>query len=249
MKLKIDEAVWQDYDSGDQISEKLKILKEWIPTDVKSIIDIGCGNGIICNALAKKYEVTGIDISQTALSYVQTHKILASATSIPIADASYDLVFSSEMLEHLTDQELKEAIREMSRLAKKYLIISVPNGEKLSKSMVKCAVCGNIYHAYGHLHSFSKADLIKLFPDYKCIKELCFGPVDLPYNSVLLWIKEHLAGQYFHPSAVVNCPQCQKSAFVKRSNLLSKACNFLNPLVSIAKPYWLMLMFRKEITP
>ena len=122
---KINEAVWHDYDRDKQIEQKLQILKTWIPSGVTGIIDVGCGNGIICNALADSYEVLGVDISETALTYVKTPKLLASATDIPLPDHSYDLVLSSEMLEHLTDPELALAISELKRLSKRYIIVSV----------------------------------------------------------------------------------------------------------------------------
>lgn len=51
---------------------KIEIINEFIPDDVKSIIDIGCGNGIITNMLSAKYDVTGVDRSEKALSFVTT---------------------------------------------------------------------------------------------------------------------------------------------------------------------------------
>lgn len=245
MMTKINENVWQNYDTSNLIEVKLAMLKQWIPESVSSILDVGCGNGIISNALAEDYDVTGVDISETALSYVTTKKLLASATSIPLPDKSFDLVFSSEMLEHLTDEELLLATREMSRLAKQYLIISVPNQEQLSKSFVQCKSCARVYHAYGHLHSFNTHFLASFFPQFVALKQHRFGPSDPGYHPALLWIKNKLAGQYFHPDCPVTCPGCKSEEFVRVSNPLSKACNFLNAKLSKPHPYWLMLLFKR----
>ena len=240
---KINEAVWHDYDRDKQIEQKLQILKTWIPSGVTGIIDVGCGNGIICNALADSYEVLGVDISETALTYVKTPKLLASATDIPLPDHSYDLVLSSEMLEHLTDPELALAISELKRLSKRYIIVSVPNQEQLEKLNVKCAKCHRTYHAYGHLHSFTTAKLAALFWEFKALKTLQFGPSEPLYNSTLLKVRQQVGGQYFHPTTPTNCPHCHSMQFVRRSNLISKACNYLNPRRSRA--YWLMILFER----
>ena len=244
--LKINEAVWHDYDQGGYITQKLETIKKWIPEDVHSILDVGCGNGIICNALAQDYDVTGIDISETALKAVSTKKIQCSATDIPLPDGSFDLVFSSEMLEHLTEAELKQAVAEMKRISTRYILISVPNREQLSNTMVKCASCRMVYHAYGHLHSFTTEGLGSQFQEYQVKRSLQFGPLTREFNPVLLWIKQHWGGQYHHPEAPVLCPGCKSSSFIQVSNPVSKACNFLNKLLSKTKPYWLMVLFEKE---
>jgi len=245
INMEINDAIWQDYDSSGQIDAKLATIRNWIPADVGSIIDLGCGNGIICNALASEYAVTAIDISETALKAVKVSKLLASATDIPFADNSFDLAFSSEMLEHLSSPDLEKAAREMLRVARKYLLISVPNREQLGKSMVKCKVCAEVYHAYGHLHSFTDSSLRGLFPGTQKLDSLCFGPTSKDYHPLLLRVRNHLGGQYFHPAAPVLCPRCGSDTFVYRSNPVSKACNLLNNAISRPKPYWLMLLLVK----
>ncbi len=243
---RIDEAIWADYDNSNQIEAKLRLIQQWIPQDVSTIIDIGCGNGKISNSLAEDYDVLGVDISSAALQYVQAKKLQASAVSIPLADSSFDLVLSSEMIEHLTDADLRLAINEMKRLSKRYILISVPNMEQLPNVQVKCDKCSRIYHAYGHLQSFTKSRLDELFEEFNCIEDICFGPLERVYHPLLLTIRNKVAGQYFHPDFPVSCPQCGGTGFVWRSNLLSKTCNLLNSRISKPKPYWLMMLFKKK---
>lgn len=241
----IHDDVWLDYDTGGHIPKKIEIVKKWIPQDVHNIIDIGCGNGIICNALARDYDVTGIDISETALKAVVCNKIQCSATEIPVPDQSFDLVFSSEMLEHLSSEDLQIAVSEMKRISRRHILISVPNQEQLAATMVKCASCKTTYHAYGHLHCFTRDVLASYFPEYKVKRTLRFGPMNRDYISWLLWIKNTLGGQYYHPVTPVLCPTCNGSSYIKKSNLISKTCNLLNQILSKPKPYWLMLLLEK----
>jgi len=243
--VNINDAVWDNYDSSGQIKAKLELIKSWIPEDVKTIADIGCGNGLITNYLGMSYDVTGVDISQKALAHLKTKKVMASATCLPFPNLSFDLVFSSEMMEHLTAAETEKVASEFARIGSHYILISVPNHEQLAKSMVKCLGCKNPYHAYGHLQVFTKRRLKMLFPGFSCVKSLVFGPTERAFNPILLFLNHYIAGQYFHPTTPVVCPVCRREDFVFRSNLLSKAVNLMNRAISCPKPYWLMLLLKR----
>ncbi|HRR98250.1 MAG TPA: class I SAM-dependent methyltransferase, partial [Candidatus Syntrophosphaera sp.] len=106
------EHTWKHYDSEGRSLERLACIKKMIPEDVKTILDAGCGNGIITNELARDYEVTALDPSAIALQYVQCAKICASIDAIPFPDNSFDLVCSNEVLEHLDDITLQKGIQE-----------------------------------------------------------------------------------------------------------------------------------------
>ncbi len=58
---------WQSL-SEQTLRPKIDKILNIIPESVKSIVDIGCGNGIITNQLSKKYHVVGVDRSQVPLN-------------------------------------------------------------------------------------------------------------------------------------------------------------------------------------
>ena len=89
---------------------------EWIHARAqlagKTVIDIGCGGGILSESMAKKgARVTGIDLSQKALSVADLHSLDSglsiryehiSAEEIAQREpASFDVVTCMEMLEHV----------------------------------------------------------------------------------------------------------------------------------------------------
>jgi ubiquinone biosynthesis O-methyltransferase len=91
------------------------------------ILDAGCGGGFVSEALAVDgYDVTGIDISEHSLEIARAHSAgrtdlklhyqQASLYGLPFPDASFDVVVSSDVLEHLTD--LPAALREIRRVLK-----------------------------------------------------------------------------------------------------------------------------------
>ncbi|MGZ3254862.1 MAG: bifunctional 2-polyprenyl-6-hydroxyphenol methylase/3-demethylubiquinol 3-O-methyltransferase UbiG [Burkholderiaceae bacterium] len=91
---------------------------EWInaraPLAGKTIVDVGCGGGILAESMARKGgNVTGIDLSEKALkvadlhsleSGVQVHYELIAAEDLAAREpARYDIVTCMEMLEHVPD--------------------------------------------------------------------------------------------------------------------------------------------------
>ena len=101
----------------------------------KRVLDVGCGAGYGTAELAQTArEATGIDVSAEAVEYAQTHYgrvnvrfEVGSATEMPFADASFDLVVAFEVIEHLENwqQLLTEARRVLAPGGQ--LVVSTPN--------------------------------------------------------------------------------------------------------------------------
>lgn len=99
----------------------------------ESILDAGCGEGftmdkLIQNQMGKRVE--GVEYSKEAIALGKKlfpHLTIrqGSVYNLPYKDNSFDLIICTEVLEHL--EEPAKAIKEMLRVSKKYLIISVPN--------------------------------------------------------------------------------------------------------------------------
>lgn len=103
------------------------------PLKVKSILDAGCGEGFTMKKLEENgigQKIEGIEYEKDAIAFGK--KLFPNLTfkqgsiyELPYQDNSIDLVLCTEVLEHLETPE--NAIKEMLRVSKKYLIISVPN--------------------------------------------------------------------------------------------------------------------------
>jgi len=244
---------WESFTS-DSLKEKVKKVIDSIPSDVESIIDVGCGNGLITNILGEKYDITAVDRSEKALKYVKTNTVNASSNSIPLADNLFDMVFSSELLEHLPDDILKGTISEFKRLSKKYIFITVPNNENPTKLSIVCPKCNYLYNSPNHLRNFDLKKLSAHFPEYKLIKTFIFGKKIRYYNDNILKLKLRLSPSsswipyYWMPKEKrrTTCPSCEHTfENLYKFNILSLSCDLLNIVVSPKKPYWLFAVFEK----
>ena len=100
---------------------------------VDSILDVGCGEGFTLNRLREKgigKKLEGLEYSKAAIElgkkiYPNIKIIPGSIYKLPYKDNSFDLVLCTEVLEHLDEPEI--ALKELIRVSKKYLVISVPN--------------------------------------------------------------------------------------------------------------------------
>jgi 2-polyprenyl-6-hydroxyphenyl methylase/3-demethylubiquinone-9 3-methyltransferase len=80
----------------------------------KAVLDVGCGGGILAEAMAGEgARVTGIDLSEKALSVARLHqlesgvtvdyRLVAAETLAAEMPGSFDLITCMEMLEHVPD--------------------------------------------------------------------------------------------------------------------------------------------------
>ncbi|MCH8035734.1 MAG: class I SAM-dependent methyltransferase, partial [Proteobacteria bacterium] len=108
---------------GGEVSEversRIKATVSLIPNEMKSVLDVGCGDGRLTNLLQGAFDrVVGLDMSETGLRYVNGETVRASAANNPFPDHSFDTVVSTETIEHLPHDVYGKAINEIKRVAK-----------------------------------------------------------------------------------------------------------------------------------
>ncbi len=98
-----------------------------------AILDVGAGEGFTLEMFRENHigeRLEGIEYMDEALKFAkrlhpQVKIKKGNIYELPYAANSFDLVICNEVLEHLDDP--KKALNELKRVAKKYLILSVPN--------------------------------------------------------------------------------------------------------------------------
>lgn len=122
---------------------RLKFIREVTASIEKreaSVADLGCGSGVIlCDVLRNRplWSGQGLDISPAAVDYAERLSIykevseraefrVGDMAQLPYADASLDLIISSEVIEHAPDPQrvLREIARALRPAGK--LILTIP---------------------------------------------------------------------------------------------------------------------------
>ena len=124
---------WWDPESEFRPLHQINPLRlEWIHglADLagKEVVDVGCGGGILADAMARKgAHVLGIDLATKSLKVAQLHALEAGTTGVQYRESSaetlakdqpeqFDVVTCMEMLEHVPDPA--SVVRACSQLVK-----------------------------------------------------------------------------------------------------------------------------------
>lgn len=99
--------------------------------DPISMLEIGSGGLGIAPYL--KIPVTGVDVEFKPPFYPWLTRVIGKAEKLDFVDKSFDVVISSDMLEHLQPSKREKAIFEMMRVSKLGIIIGVPCGVEAAK--------------------------------------------------------------------------------------------------------------------
>ena len=124
---------FEEYVDNDLWSSYFTQIKEVLATQSYSILEIGVGSGlpgfILKNYLGQNYE--SLDINPDLKpDYV------GSVLALPFEDKKYDTVCCFEVLEHLPFEDFEKALAEIFRVAKKNVIISLPNASPVLKFQI-----------------------------------------------------------------------------------------------------------------
>src|SRR5712692_5508659 len=107
-----------------------------IPPDATSIVDVGCGRGIIgalCRIYREPARLVGIDSYQPSLDFCDRHKLYDQCVRwelqklpMPFDEKEFQVAICVEVVEHLPRDEAASLLRELARIAKR-VIVTTPN--------------------------------------------------------------------------------------------------------------------------
>ena len=106
------------------------LLGALAPLTFDSVLDVGCAEGFFLDAVASKFgvEAWGIDLSPQAARTARNRYALRCAAAdggrLPFGDGAFDLVYSTETIEHVVDAEA--FMRELRRVARRHVVVTTP---------------------------------------------------------------------------------------------------------------------------
>jgi SAM-dependent methyltransferase len=157
----------------------------------RCLLNIGCGDGYLeRRASEKSWTVISVDPDQSSVARLKALGIDArcgSIESLPAEPESIDVVISTEVFEHLSEEVFEAGLNQIRRVLKPrgLLIGTVPYREDLSKNTVFCPDCKKRFHRWGHQQTFDEARLESFLGRYFHVRKLT--PVYFPTWNVADW--------------------------------------------------------------
>ena len=123
------------YGGATSLALRAKVMARVAALAPATVLDAGCGEGVVTTWIAETLpaaSVTGLEARKDALEeFARRHGsderltgIAGDLYAMPFADDRFDLVVSTEVVEHLEHPE--RALREMARVCSGHLLLTVP---------------------------------------------------------------------------------------------------------------------------
>jgi SAM-dependent methyltransferase len=118
---------------------RLELVRRHVPLEGRTILDVGCGVGMYLREFRRLgNDVHGVDVDGEKLAEARRelpNLCVSVAETLPYPDGVFDVVFSHEVIEHVSDdrQAMAEAVRVLKRPAsgkgtpRGRLVIFAPN--------------------------------------------------------------------------------------------------------------------------
>lgn len=115
----------------------LWIIHKAIGEDIKTMLDLGCGNGVWMEAVSKdkNWQMDAVEIYKPSVNAAKKRRIYknvlqADLTKLPssVTKKKFDVIFSSQVVEHLPKKKALELLKQMEKMAKKRVVVSTTVG-------------------------------------------------------------------------------------------------------------------------
>lgn len=224
-----------------------------LPSDGGSVLDIGARDGHFSILLTRHFsQVTALDLEKPAFEHPGVVTVKGDITKLDFPDRSFDCVFCTEVLEHVTD--LQAACREIARVARRYVVIGVPFRQNIRLGRTTCNVCGGINPPWGHLHSFTEEKLRRLFIELRLTKKSFAGTTKGGTNFLSVCLMDYAGnpwGTYVQYEPCGHCGARMSAPGRRRMDqrlcgALAAALNSLQSAFSREHGNWIHVLFVKD---
>lgn len=117
---------------------QIALIKELKP---KKILEVGIGNKTVSNYIKQH----GLNIVTCDINKNLGPDFVGDIQSLPFDDSSFDVIAAYEILEHIPWKQVDEAFRELHRVTKEYVIISIPNALPYLELVLKFSLFKRIF--------------------------------------------------------------------------------------------------------
>lgn len=190
------EGIADDFDelmNAFDVRRRLEVVFDQLLTDDLTglrLLDVGCGTGRFSErAHARGAEVVALDVGpnllRQAMARADVRAVVGDGLRLPFRDQSFDVVVSSEMIEHTTSPA--DAVREMARVLKPggRLALTCPNRVWLWLVRLATALRLRPFHGYENFPSFAELERVTVANGLSVRSHVGLHP--WPFQIRFLW--------------------------------------------------------------
>jgi SAM-dependent methyltransferase len=231
-------------------------LMRLTPTGLKSVLDAGARDGFYSRLLTGRFAaVTALDLNPLrpdSLNGVRC--VQGDLTRLPFPNNSFDVVFCSEVLEHIP--EVEKACSEITRVTRNEAVIGVPYRQDTRVGRTTCGSCNQINPPWGHLNSFDENRLENLFHPLRIVQQSYVWTSKERTNALASWLMDRGGnpwGAYNSQEPCGHCgaklyPPAERSALQRLCVRMAFALNLIQSQFIKPRANWIHIVLKKERT-
>ncbi len=159
-----------------QLSVRKTVGKIFDTLQTPQNLEVGCGNGDFLLGLARKYpklDFQGLDFSEEQIKLAKENSQhgdnirfeTGDALRLELEDKSFDTVFFMNILHHITSEDQRIVLGELSRVAKTHIILEIKNAKNFYYKYLRTGFdAHNAYFHYKDRLSGSESQAISVYP-------------------------------------------------------------------------------------